>query len=178
MLDWREIMLEFNKGKFSSLKSSVTRSGKALQGNIQKLIEMGFSHYLETGDTVYLNQAMAVAIATKTIRTIAMQAYIQQVANVHWTEVKLKKGKIHVFKKNLNEDGTKPEAVVDVVYVNATTWYDHAESLGQDKPDMNFNAQLKSLITRTKTAINDGHIEDPDVAEVALVELEKLVKAA
>lgn len=171
-------MQEFNKGKFSSLKASITRSGKALQGNVQGVIEMGLSHYAETGDTVYLNQAMAVAIATKTIRTIAMQAYIQHVANVHWTEVKLKKGKIRVFKKNINEDGTKPEAEVNVIYVNEKTWYDHAADLGQDKPDMNFNAQLKSLITRTKTAIAEGHIEDPDEAQVALVELDKLVKAA
>ena len=171
-------MQTYNKGKFGQLKRSVLASGKALQGNVQSLIEMGLSHYLETGDTVYLNHGMATAISTKTIRTIAMQAYLQEVANIHWTEVKTKNGKIRVFKKNTNDDGTKQEATVNVPLVEGTTWFDYAAELGQDKPDMDFNAQLKSLITRTKSAIAADTIEDKEVAEAGLVVLESLLKAA
>ena len=164
----------FNKKSFGSLKRSIKKSGESLQKNVQRIIEQGLSHYLEEGDTVYLNQAMAVAIATKTIRTVAMQEYIQKAGNVYWTEVKVKKeGKIRVFKKSLNEDGTKPDATVDTAFVASTTWYDYSK-LGTDAPDMDFNAQLKSLITRTKSAIASGAITDKDGATLALVELEKL----
>lgn len=171
-------MQTFNKGKFGQLKRSITASGKALQGNVQSLIEQGLSHFLETGDTVYLNQGMATAIATKTIRTIAMQAYIQEAANVHWTEIKVKKGgKIRVFKKDTHEDGTKQVADVSVPFVEGITWYDYAAELGQDKPDMDFNAQLKSLITRTKSAISNGSIVDAEVAEKGVQALELLLVA-
>lgn len=163
----------FNKKTFGSLKRSITKSGLSLQGNVQRIIEQGLSHYLETGDTVYLNQAMAIAIATKTIRTIAMQAYIQHVANVFWTEVKQAKGKIRVFKKVKNEDGTKPLAEVNAGYVAETTWFDHASDLGQDKVDMDFNAQFLSLKTRTQKAQDDGRLGDVDLGKVqeTLVEL-------
>lgn len=171
-------MQTFNKGKFGQLKRSIAASGKALRKNVQAIIEQGLSHYLETGDTVYLNQAMSVAIVSKSIRTVAMQAYIQAVANVHWTEVKMKAGKIRVFKKNINEDGTKPEAIVDTLLVETTPWFDYVPEAGQDKPDMDFNAQLKSLITRTKSAISNGTIDDKVAAEAGLVVLEGLLKAA
>jgi len=165
----------FNKRAFNGLKLRLKNRGTELRAITQSIIEQGLSHYLECGQVAYLNEAMAVAIQTRTIRTVAMQKYIQDVANVVWTESKTKNGKVRHFKKVTNDDGTKPEAAVDTVYVNATKWYEHDPELEQDKPDMDFNAQLKSLITRTKKAIDDGHIVDKDAAETALVELKKLV---
>ena len=164
-------MLDFDKGSFTRKKRAVTTSGKALRQNVQDLIEMGLAHYVEHGDTCYLTEAMNVCLATRTIRTIAVQAYIESVANVKWTKTKNSRA----FVKMKGDKGVKVEPRIDLDYINMKKWYEDAENRGQDIPDMKVDVQFKSLLSRTKKALDEGRVDNPDHAKLILEQGQKLV---
>lgn len=151
---------------------------------VQDLIEMGNSHYLTTGDTVYLTTAMAQCVGTKALPNAQVQSYIERVANVEWFETKSKKGTTKAFRKIMDtEESTgkklKTVATVDELYLQETKWFDHANDLNADKPHTDadkFLAQIKSMITKGVKAQKEDRVDGDVEAFATLVEeLETLV---
>ncbi len=172
-------MKKFKKATWNGIVTKLKNRTKEVKQYVQYLIEMGSDHFEVTGDTCYLTTAMSLCIGTKTLPNAQIQSYIEKVANVEWTELKRKNGKIKTFKKSTNDDGSKQDARIDLLYLQETKWYDHEKGLNEDKPHTDvdkFLAQIKSMITRGHQATTEDRV-DGDVEQFnTLVEkLEELV---
>ena len=173
-------MQTFKKATFNGAVKRLGSRTTEVKAIVQTLIEMGCDHYLKSGDTVYLNTAMAQCIGTRALPNAQIQDYCETVANVEWCEVKTKRGVKKTFIKVLDRDDNdkviKTPAIVDTAYVNSTSWFDHASEKNSDKPHTEvdkFLKQIKSMITKGRTALEEERVDgDVDAFEALVTELE------
>ncbi len=172
-------MKTFKKSAWNGLVTKLKNRTNEVKQYVQDLIEMGSDHFETTGDTCYLSTALSLCIGTKALPNRQIQSYIEKVANVEWTELTRKNGKIKTFKKCTNDDGSKQDAKVDLLYLQETKWYDHEKGLNEDKPHTDvdkFLAQIKSMVTRGKKATSDERVDgDIEKFNTLVEKLEELV---
>ena len=166
----------FKKSTFNGAIKRLGSRTTEVKAIVQTLIEMGCDHYLTTGDTVYLNTAMAQCIGTKALPNAQIQDYCETVANVEWCEFKKASGTEKTFVKlfDRDEEGkkVKTSAKVDVGYLDSTPWFNHAPEKNLDKPHTEvdkFLSQIKSMITKGKAALEEERVDGDIDAFTALV---------
>jgi hypothetical protein len=130
------------KKTFKANLQTITKSGETVRVAVQNACIQAVEHYSKTGDTGFLTSLMEVAKANRGIRTLTLQKFIQEHANVKYSKVKNAKGEeIHVFKKATGKGG---EVVVQEI---TTFWYDFTKD-GEAVAEVDFIAQAKALLKR------------------------------
>ena len=163
-------MKAFDKKDWSKAKASVTRSSNTIKGAVQDLIEMGLSHYVASGDTVFLTEAMLFCEGQRSLPNESIKKYIEAHANVRFvSSVKKVEGVKHRIKrfKKVGSDVAVTEPAV--------TWWDHKTNKDNVPKAVNSDNAIKSLIKRLETAIKNGKAENPEHTQAQVDGLKALV---
>ena len=109
-------MKTLNDKNFAAFLASIFRTVKSMRDKLQVAIVFAVRRYAVDGNTGCIDKIMASAVGTHGLNCRVLQAYIQEAANVQYTErADGSKG----FKK-----ANKGEAIVLNENVLAQSWYD------------------------------------------------------
>ncbi len=154
-----------NSAHFKSVLNEAIRNAKTQRSIFQSLIVYGLGQAQNHGNLTPLSSLLTKCIGVRSLPTIGIKSYIQAHANVKW--VKGKDGE-PAFKKSGKQLTVRMPTV---------TWFEW-EGNKQATPDMDTLSQIKSLIGRIETAINNNTVKgDIDEAKAQLVTLRSVVPA-
>lgn len=161
-----------NSKNFKSKLSGAIRSINSAKVNLQELLQFGCEQYSEHGNANYLTDCVRACVGANALRTSTMKDYIVNATNLTWA--KAKDGK-PAFKKPKGEDAT-----VDWAAIDATPWYGFDDNGNATKPDLDYVAQSKALISRILKSIENDKVKGGDIegAQVMAAALEAGLNAA
>ena len=163
-------MKAFDKKDWSKAKASVTRSSNTIKGAVQNLIEMGLSHYVVSGDTVFLTEAMSFCEGQRSLPNETIKAYIMAHANVRWVVSTKKEGDNKVQVKRFKKQGS------DVAVTEpGVSWWEHEANKQNVAKAVNTDNAIASLIKRIEKALTEGNADNPEKAQKQLDGLKALV---
>lgn len=163
-------MKAFDKKEWTKAKTAQTRSSNTVKAATQALIEMGLSHYQESGDTVFLTEAMHACEGQRSLPNDSIKKYIAAHANVRWVVSSKKEGdksiRVSRFKKQGNDV---------LVTEPAMPWWEHESNGNNVAKPMNLDNAIASLIKRATKELEKGNVENMEAAQTKLAQLQALV---
>lgn len=140
---------------FKSKLSGAIRSVNTAKKNLQEILEFGVDQFEQHGNANYLTDCVRACVGANALRTATMKDYIINATNLQWA--KAKDGK-PAFKKPKGE-----EPQVDRAALDACDWFEFDQNGNAEKPDLDYLAQSKALVSRILKGIENDKIKGGDI---------------
>ena len=164
LLEYYKMNNLINEKNFTTKLSAIGKSARTMRDNAQSVLDFGFLHYVQTGDSGYLSRIANACIGIKALNTAIMIAYIEDTANIK--QAKLKDG-ARVFKKIKGDSPT--------VKTVRGTWYDF-EQPEKEVTALDIAKAIESLVKNISKAKESGREIKVDGTSDALLHLKEALK--